>query len=130
MRWNSHICGPSIGFILKIPPLVAGGCETRGGIFNNRTKSRKFFAPAARFGKNQYEYPDYTLFGPPAGLLPPEAEIFEVFECFLSDFTVKNEHFLKGFVSQTTKNFSDLMGPVVAKQGGGIFNKGGGGFLI
>ena len=44
------------------------------------------------------------LFGPPAGLLPPEAENFELFASFWSDFTVQNQHFLKGFASSKKKS--------------------------
>ena len=65
------------------------------------------------------------LFGPPAGLLPPEAENFELFALFWSDFTVQNQHFLKGFASSKKKvpNVLEESPPLlisVTEQGGGF----------
>ena len=58
------------------------------------------------------------LFGPPAGLLPPEAENFELFASFWSDFTVKNEHFLRVLQGKSTKISLRSDDLVVGKQGG------------
>ena len=65
------------------------------------------------------------LFGPPAGLLPPEAENFELFALFWSDFTVQNQHFLKGFASSKKKfeMYYKKAHPLlfsVTEQGGGV----------
>ena len=65
------------------------------------------------------------LFGPPAGLLPPEAENFELFASFWDDFAVKNEHFLKLLQGKSRKIFLRSDDLVVAKQGGEFLIRGG-----
>ena len=51
------------------------------------------------FGVNFY--PKHRFF-----LLPPEAENFEFFATFWSDFAVKNEHFLKVLQEKSVKIFA------------------------
>ena len=70
----------------SMPPLVRNPSRTRGGIDLKSASPKKNRA----FGAILMQiYRIMSYLGTPAGLLPPEAKMFELFTTFWSDFAVK-----------------------------------------